>query len=29
MLYTVVVSPGFFVARHEVAPVAMFAVLAS
>lgn len=27
LLYSVVVSPGYFVARHEVAPVAMFAVL--
>ena len=27
LMYTVVVSPGYFVARHELAPVAMFAVL--
>jgi hypothetical protein len=27
LLYTVVVSPGYFAARHEVAPVVMFAVL--
>lgn len=27
LLYTVVVSPGYFMARHEVAPAAMFAVL--
>ena len=28
LLYTVIQSPGYFVARHEVAPVVMFAALA-
>ena len=28
LLYTVIQSPGYFVARHERAPVVMFAVLA-
>jgi hypothetical protein len=28
LLYTVIQSPGYFVARHEAAPVAMFAALA-
>ncbi|GAA4399053.1 hypothetical protein GCM10023168_05800 [Fodinibacter luteus] len=28
LLYTVIQSPGYFVARHELAPVVMFAVLA-
>ena len=28
LLYTVIQSPGYFVARQELAPVVMFAVLA-
>lgn len=28
LLYTVIQSPGYFVARHELAPVVMFAALA-
>jgi hypothetical protein len=28
LLYTVIQSPGYFLARHELAPVVMFAVLA-
>jgi hypothetical protein len=28
LLYTVIASPGYFIARHEWAPPAMFAVLA-
>ena len=28
LLYTVIQSPGYFLARHERAPVVMFAVLA-
>jgi hypothetical protein len=28
LLYTLIQSPGYFVARHELAPVVMFAVLA-
>ena len=28
LLYTVIASPGYFIARHQWAPAAMFAVLA-
>jgi hypothetical protein len=28
LLYTVIASPGYFIARHQRAPAAMFAVLA-
>jgi hypothetical protein len=28
LLYTVIASPGYFIARHQRAPVLMFAVLA-
>jgi hypothetical protein len=28
LLYTVIASPGYFVARHQLAPAAMFAILA-
>ena len=28
LMYTVIQSPGYFLARHELAPVVMFAVLA-
>ncbi|GEM_PF-6815152 len=28
LLYTVIASPGYFIARHQRAPAVMFAVLA-
>ena len=28
LLYSLIQSPGYFLARHELAPVVMFAVLA-